>query len=542
MGRCFIQLVTGPAGSGKSTYCTAIQQHCSTLGPLRKRNVHVANLDPAAENFSYDVSFDIRDLITVEDVMEELGLGPNGALIYCMEYLLQNMDWLEEEIGKFDDDEYLILDCPGQIELYTHAPIIKKVIDQMVNWGHASRMCSVFIVDATFVCDAPKFISGSLLSLSAMIALELPHVNVLSKTDLVDEAQVESILDVESASVLWQREEYQRVVEDEKMMNMIKLEREQQQQQQEAEKKWQPWDQIVTTKNIPKHILQALDMTQLGHLFLINNTLGGDLLLYKFNKDQALAWLQRKMDRISAFLGQQLVRSQDDAWNVSPQTSYHHNQQRDEATGAFCSSFCMLPSRENLDTANNVETKQTMMMEQHSKPVQVSPETEQQHGNHDADDDIHIVSSKDKLLIKRSAAQILCEYLPPYWQREFLNSQGGMTLDDLIMATKPKNRNSINTKKDTEETTTFDSTVSKSSSSCIQFATIHGMSEIDKLHQYTIGNVDGTGNGEGSSTSMLSKKRKEAEQSAGLKKLSKVNKKGMKTMTSFFNAVGKPKK
>jgi len=210
--------VTGPAGSGKSTYCSAIQQHCATLGPMRKRNVHVANLDPAAENFAYDLTFDIRDLITVEDVMEELGLGPNGALIYCMEYLLENMDWLEEELSKFDDDEYLILDCPGQIELYTHAPIFKRVIDQMMNWGHISRMCSVFIVDATFVCDAPKFISGSLLSLSAMIAMELPHVNVLSKTDLVDEAKVENILDVESASVLWQREEYNRSVQEDGMI------------------------------------------------------------------------------------------------------------------------------------------------------------------------------------------------------------------------------------------------------------------------------------------------------------------------------------
>lgn len=222
MGRCFIQLVCGPAGSGKSTYAAAIQQHCLSLGPLRKRNVHVANLDPAAENFGYNLAFDIRDLITVEDVMEELGLGPNGALIYCMEYLLQNMDWLEEELDKFDDDEYLILDCPGQIELYTHAPIIKRVIDQMMTWGHASRMCSVFLVDATFVCDAPKFISGSLLSLSAMIALELPHVNVLSKVDLVDEEKVESILDVESASVLWEREEYNRSVQEDLMVEALK--------------------------------------------------------------------------------------------------------------------------------------------------------------------------------------------------------------------------------------------------------------------------------------------------------------------------------
>lgn len=29
---------------------------------------------------------DIRELISLDDVMEELGLGPNGGLMYCMEY------------------------------------------------------------------------------------------------------------------------------------------------------------------------------------------------------------------------------------------------------------------------------------------------------------------------------------------------------------------------------------------------------------------------------------------------------------------------
>lgn len=29
---------------------------------------------------------DIRELVSLEDVMEELGLGPNGGLMYCMEY------------------------------------------------------------------------------------------------------------------------------------------------------------------------------------------------------------------------------------------------------------------------------------------------------------------------------------------------------------------------------------------------------------------------------------------------------------------------
>ena len=69
----------GPAGSGKSTYCYAMQQHADTLRGPRRRRIHVANLDPAAEQFGYELAFDIRDLISVEEVMEEIGLGPNGT-------------------------------------------------------------------------------------------------------------------------------------------------------------------------------------------------------------------------------------------------------------------------------------------------------------------------------------------------------------------------------------------------------------------------------------------------------------------------------
>jgi len=202
MGRCAIQLVTGPAGSGKSTYCQTMQEHGLTLGRNRRR-FHVVNLDPAAEHFKYDVAFDIRDLISVDDVMEELQLGPNGGLVYCMEYLLENMDWLQENLDNFDDDEYLILDCPGQIELYTHIPVMNKIIDQLKLWGYLDKMVSVFVVDATFVTEPAKFISGSLLALSAMISLQLPHVNVLSKCDLVEEASMERVLEMESALQLW---------------------------------------------------------------------------------------------------------------------------------------------------------------------------------------------------------------------------------------------------------------------------------------------------------------------------------------------------
>lgn len=49
-------MVMGPAGTGKSTYCKVIQEHCQNS----RRSVHVVNLDPAAETFEYEVAFDIR--------------------------------------------------------------------------------------------------------------------------------------------------------------------------------------------------------------------------------------------------------------------------------------------------------------------------------------------------------------------------------------------------------------------------------------------------------------------------------------------------
>jgi len=99
----------GPAGAGKSTLCTSLITHLQTV----KRTGHLFNLDPAArtESFEYEPSIDIRGLISLEDVMTEYGYGPNGGLIYCFEYLIQNLDWLDEELGDYEND-YIIIDCP----------------------------------------------------------------------------------------------------------------------------------------------------------------------------------------------------------------------------------------------------------------------------------------------------------------------------------------------------------------------------------------------------------------------------------------------
>jgi hypothetical protein len=43
----------------------------------------------------YECSIDVRELVSVEDVMVEMNLGPNGGLVYAMEYLVSNIDWLQ---------------------------------------------------------------------------------------------------------------------------------------------------------------------------------------------------------------------------------------------------------------------------------------------------------------------------------------------------------------------------------------------------------------------------------------------------------------
>jgi len=172
-------LVCGPAGSGKSTFCSSLIAHGQTMG----RTMHLFNLDPAAEKFEYSPSVDIRDLIGLDEVMEDLDFGPNGGLIYCFEYLLENLDWLHESLGDYDDD-YLIIDCPGQIELYTHFPIMTK-LENLLTRQLDIRLCATYLLESQFMEDKTKFFSGVMSAMSCMINLECPHINILSKMDLV---------------------------------------------------------------------------------------------------------------------------------------------------------------------------------------------------------------------------------------------------------------------------------------------------------------------------------------------------------------------
>lgn len=175
----FGQIVIGPPGSGKTTYCKAMAEFLSGMG----RKVAVFNLDPANDILPYDAAADISNLISVNDVMENMDLGPNGGLVYCMEYLEKNMDWLLTNINRLKG-HYFILDMPGQVELFTHHTSVKNITQALQKFG--LRLAAVHLVDAHYCSDSGKFISVLVTSLTTMLRVELPHVNVLSKVDLAE--------------------------------------------------------------------------------------------------------------------------------------------------------------------------------------------------------------------------------------------------------------------------------------------------------------------------------------------------------------------
>ncbi|XP_047985806.1 GPN-loop GTPase 2-like [Leguminivora glycinivorella] len=173
------QLVLGPPGAGKTTYCCQMSQLLRKLG----RKVVIINLDPANEVMPYKPDIDIRQLIVLEEVMDQYNLGPNGALLYCMEFLEQNIEWLLNQI-EGENSTNFIFDLPGQVELYCHHKSLSNIFSKLSEQSNL-LLCVVHLVDSHHCSDAGKFISALMLSLSAMLKIGLPHINLLTKIDLL---------------------------------------------------------------------------------------------------------------------------------------------------------------------------------------------------------------------------------------------------------------------------------------------------------------------------------------------------------------------
>ena len=108
-----------------------MHQFMSAIG----RKASVANLDPANDRTGYPCALDIRDIITLDAVMDEEGLGPNGGVMYALEELEGNVEWLEEGLSRLGND-YVLFDCPGQVEMFTHHDSLRKIFMRLQKMGY----------------------------------------------------------------------------------------------------------------------------------------------------------------------------------------------------------------------------------------------------------------------------------------------------------------------------------------------------------------------------------------------------------------------
>jgi len=179
----FVYMI-GTAGSGKSTLTHNFKQWIGLCG----LDAITVNLDPGAENLPYKPDVDIRDWISLKEIMDSYGLGPNGAQIACADMLALNTSDIKKSIESFKAD-YVLMDTPGQLELFVFREAGKYII-QFLN---PERSIIAYLVDYALAKTATGFVSQLLLSISTNFRLGYPHINILSKADMLTDEELELV-------------------------------------------------------------------------------------------------------------------------------------------------------------------------------------------------------------------------------------------------------------------------------------------------------------------------------------------------------------
>jgi GPN-loop GTPase len=167
--------VTGTAGSGKSLLTSALKNWYINRG----EDAIAVNLDPGVVDLPYETDVDVRDRIQLQEVMQDYGLGPNGALILAADLMATKIAEIQEEIDSFEA-ENVIVDTPGQTELFAFRESGEFIVREM----KADSKVLLFLVDPLLSGTPSNFLSLALLSASVGLRLNIPKITVLTKRDI----------------------------------------------------------------------------------------------------------------------------------------------------------------------------------------------------------------------------------------------------------------------------------------------------------------------------------------------------------------------
>ena len=169
--------ISGTAGSGKSLLTSKLYDYYTKNGAFTS----ILNLDPGVESLPYTCDVDIRDLVDIVSIMQQYDLGPNGALVMANDLIASKIDEIQEDVNKVNPD-YLIVDTPGQIELFAYRSSGKFIVS---NLGDGEKT-NIFLFDGALITTPVNFVSIALLATSIRLRLNLPTINTITKTDLID--------------------------------------------------------------------------------------------------------------------------------------------------------------------------------------------------------------------------------------------------------------------------------------------------------------------------------------------------------------------
>jgi GTPase SAR1 family protein len=183
----FTVFIIGTAGSGKSMLTASFSEWLK----MTKQDVAIVNLDPGALALPYTPDVDVRDYISIESLMEQYELGPNGALIMAADLIADEIDKISSEIEDLKSD-IVVVDTPGQMELFAFRASGPFIAGELLR---EQPKAIVYLFDAAFCVSPLNYVSNLFLSAAVYNRFLLPQVHLLSKCDLLPKDEVDKIVD-----------------------------------------------------------------------------------------------------------------------------------------------------------------------------------------------------------------------------------------------------------------------------------------------------------------------------------------------------------
>ena len=216
----------GPAGCGKTSLT-------KTFGEWSEQELGMSiayvNLDPGVLDLPYTPDYDVRELVTVDRLMREEGLGPNGAMVKASEIMDENIESIAGDIASLDADLRLI-DTPGQMELFLFRPMGPRLSEAI---SKNSPSITVYISDPSLASNPSGLAISLSMALITWLRLSTPTVPVINKIDvlredldklLTDPSILRESLSREEGLVADLATEYMSLVEDLlKSMRIVKV-------------------------------------------------------------------------------------------------------------------------------------------------------------------------------------------------------------------------------------------------------------------------------------------------------------------------------